>query len=184
MLVGTVDLTIILAYFTVVILIGFVSMRRTKGFEDYAVAGRRLPVVFLFATMAATATGGAATIGRASQSYQSGIVIFVATVGFVLNQLLSGLFLAPRMRAIGKLYTVGDVMGFYYGRAARALTGIFSFLYSVSLFGVQLLAMGRILQTITGLPLVPLLIASSALVIFYTGLGGIWAVIYTDLLQF
>ncbi|HSF17030.1 MAG TPA: sodium:solute symporter family protein, partial [Vicinamibacteria bacterium] len=46
------------------------------------------------------------------------------------------------------------------------------------------LAMGRILQTITGLPLVPLLIASSALVIFYTGLGGIWAVIYTDLLQF
>ncbi|HXV64182.1 MAG TPA: sodium:solute symporter family protein [Vicinamibacteria bacterium] len=184
MLVGTVDLTIIVTYFAVVILIGFVSMRRTKGFEDYAVAGRRLPVVFLFATMAATATGGAATIGRASQSYQSGIVIFVATVGFVLNQLLSGLFLAPRMRAIGKLYTVGDVMGFYYGRAARALTGIFSFLYSVSLFGVQLLAMGRILQTITGLPLVPLLIASSALVIFYTGLGGIWAVIYTDLLQF
>jgi SSS family solute:Na+ symporter len=184
MLVGTVDLTIIVAYFAVVLFIGFVSMRRTKGFEDYAVAGRRLPVVFLFATMAATATGGAATIGRASQSYQSGIVIFVATVGFVLNQILSGLFLAPRMRAIGRLYTVGDVMGFYYGRAARALTGIFSFLYSVSLFGVQLLAMGRILQTITGLPLVPLMIASSAIVILYTGLGGIWAVIYTDLLQF
>lgn len=184
MLVGVLDLVIILAYFGVVLLIGLVSMRRTKGFEDYAVAGRKLPIVFLFATMAATATGGAATIGRASQSYQSGIVIFVATVGFVSNQILSGLFLAPRMRAIGRLYTVGDVMGFYYGRAARAVTGVLSFLYSVSLFGVQLLAMGRILQTITGFPLVPLMIASSALVILYTGLGGIWAVIYTDLLQF
>lgn len=184
MLVGTFDLAIIMAYFGVVIFIGYVSMRKVHGFEDYAVAGRRLPVAFLFATMAATATGGAATIGRASQSYQSGIVIFAATVGFVLNQLVSGLFLAPRIRAIGSLYTVGDVMGFYYGRAARALTGVFSFMYSVTLFGVQLLAMGRILQTITGLPLLPLMIASSALTILYTGLGGMWAVIYTDMLQF
>lgn len=184
MLVGGVDLAIILVYFVAIVLIGYVSMRKIHGFDDYAVAGRRLPIVFLFATMAATATGGAATIGRAAQSYQSGIVIFTATVGFVLNQLASGLILAPRMRAIGRLYTVGDVMGFYYGRAARALTGIISFLYSVTLFGVQLLAMGRILQTVTGLPLVPLMIAGSALTILYTGLGGIWAVVYTDLLQF
>ncbi len=184
MLVGIVDLTIILLYFGVVLAIGYVSMRKTHRFEDYAVAGRRLPIVFLFATMAATATGGAATIGRASQSYESGIVIFTATVGFVLNQLVSGLFLAPRIRSIGKLFTVGDVMGFYYGRAARALTGVFSFLYSVTLFGVQLLAMGRILQTITGLPLVPLTIGGAVITILYTGLGGIGAVIYTDLLQF
>lgn len=184
MLVGPLDLGIIALYFIVVLAIGYVSMRKVKGFEDYAVAGRRLPIVFLFATMAATATGGAATIGRASQSYQSGIVIFTATVGFVLNQLVCGLFLAPRMRALGNLYTVGDVMGFYYGRAARALTGVFSFLYSVTLFGVQLLAMGRILQTVTGLPLLPLTIAGATITIVYTGLGGIWAVIYTDLLQF
>ncbi len=181
---GVVDLVILLLYFVVVIALGYTAMRKTKRFDDYAVAGRRLPVVFLFATMAATATGGAATVGRASQAYQAGIVIFAATMGFVLNQLLSGLFLAPRIRAIGKLYTVGDVMGFYYGRAARALTGLLSFLYSVTLFGVQLLAMGRILQTITGLPLVPLTIAGSIVTVIYTGLGGIWAVIYTDLLQF
>ena len=40
MLVGAVDLGIILAYFGVVLFIGFVSMRKTRGFEDYAVAGR------------------------------------------------------------------------------------------------------------------------------------------------
>ena len=181
---GTLDLAVLLLYFAVVVGLGYAAMRKTKRFDDYAVAGRRLPVVFLFATMAATATGGAATVGRASQAYQAGIVIFAATIGFVLNQLLSGLFLAPRIRAIGKLYTVGDAMGYYYGRAGRALTGLFSFLYSVTLFGVQLLAMGRILQTITGLPLVPLTIAGSIITVAYTGLGGIWAVIYTDVLQF
>ncbi len=181
---GGLDAAIVVAYFGVIAWIGFRALRKTHSFEDYAVAGRRLPVLFLFATMAATATGGAATIGRASQAYQSGIVIFVATIAFVLNQTFSGLVLAPRIRAIGKLYTVGDVMGFYYGRAGRALTGTVSFLYSVTLFGVQLLAMGRILQSITGLPLVPLTIAGSVLTILYTGFGGIWAVVYTDLLQF
>ena len=55
MLVGTLDLTIIVVYFAVVLAIGYVSMGKIKGFEDYAVAGRRLPIVFLFATMAATA---------------------------------------------------------------------------------------------------------------------------------
>ncbi len=181
---GGIDLTILMLYFVVVLGLGYIAMRQTKQFADYAVAGRRLPIVLLFATMAATSTGGAATVGRASQTYLAGIVVFTTTIGFVLQQLLSGLFLAPRIRAVGKLYTVGDAMGFYYGRAGRAITGVFSFLYSVTLFGVQLLAMGRILQSITGLPLVPLTIVGSLLTVLYTGFGGIWAVIYTDLLQF
>ena len=181
---GTIDLSVLFLYFAIVIGLGYVAMRRTRHFADYAVAGRRLPIVLLFATMAATSTGGAATVGRTSQTYLAGIVVFTTTIGFVLQQLLSGLFLAPRIRGIGKIYTVGDAMGFYYGRAGRSVTGLFSFLYSVTLFGVQLLAMGRILQTITGLSLVPLTIAGSLLTVLYTGFGGIWAVIYTDLLQF
>ena len=98
---GTLDLAVLLLYFAVVVGLGYAAMRKTKRFDDYAVAGRRLPVVFLFATMAATATGGAATVGRASQAYQAGIVIFAATIGFVLNQLLSGLVYGMGMGLVG-----------------------------------------------------------------------------------
>jgi SSS family solute:Na+ symporter len=182
--VGAIDLAVIILYFVLVLAIGYLSMRRVTSFDDYAVAGRSLPVALLFATMVATATGGAATIGRAAQAYQSGIVIFAATVGFVSNQLISGLVFAPRIRAMGDLYTVADVMAFYYGRSGRLLTAVIAFIYSISLFGIQVLAMGRILQTVTGWPLVPLAVAGSAITVLYTWVGGFWAVVYTDLLQF
>jgi len=184
MQVSVIDLTIIIVYFGAILGIGFYSMKKVESFADYAVAGRGIPLALLFATMAATATGGGGTIGRVAYAYHTGAVIFVAALGFVLNQVLSGLYIAPRMRKMGNLFTTGDVMGFYYGRAGRFLTGIFTFIYSVAIFGVQILAMGRILQAITGLPLIPLTIAASVITVLYTWAGGMWAVIYTDAVQF
>lgn len=182
--VGLFDLSIIFIYFLAILGIGYFSSKKIDSFDDYAVAGRQIPTALLFATMAATATGGGATIGRVAYAYHTGIVIFVITIGFVLNQVLTGIFIAPKMREMGNIYTVGDVMGYYYGRAGRFVTGIFTFIYSVSIFGVQLLAMGRILQTITGFDLIPMTIIASVIVVVYTWAGGMWAVIYTDAVQF
>jgi len=184
MAIGLFDISITLVYFLAILGIGYFSSKKIDSFDDYAVAGRKIPTALLFATMAATATGGGATIGRVAYAYHTGIVIFVITIGFVLNQVLTGLFIAPKMREMGNIYTVGDVMGYYYGRAGRFVTGIFTFIYSVSIFGVQLLAMGRILQTLTGFDLIPMTIIASAIVVIYTWAGGMWAVIYTDAVQF
>ena len=182
--IGYFDLSIIFIYFLAVLGIGFFSSKKIDSFDDYAVAGRQIPTALLFATMAATATGGGATIGRVAYAYHTGIVIFFITIGFVMNQILTGIFIAPKMREMGNIYTVGDIMGFYYGRAGRFVTGIFTFIYSVSIFGVQILAMGRILQSITGFELIPLTVAASVIVVVYTWAGGMWAVIYTDAVQF
>ncbi|SHI39587.1 solute:Na+ symporter, SSS family [Dethiosulfatibacter aminovorans DSM 17477] len=181
---GFFDMAIIVVYFISVLGIGFMSSKKIDSFDDYAVAGRQIPTALLFATMAATATGGGATIGRVSYAYHTGIVIFFVTIGFVLNQVLTGVFIAPKMREMGNIYTVGDIMGYYYGKAGRLVTGIFTFVYSISIFGVQILAMGKILQTITGFGLIPLTVGASAIVVLYTWAGGMWAVIYTDAVQF
>jgi solute:Na+ symporter, SSS family len=178
------DLLLVIIYFIAILSIGYFSSKKIDSFDDYAVAGRKIPTALLFATMAATATGGGATIGRVAYAYHTGIVIFIVTIGFVLNQVLTGLFIAPKMREMGNIYTVGDVMGYYYGRGGRFVTGIFTFIYSVSMFGVQLLAMGRILQTLTGFDLIPMTIIASIIVVIYTWAGGMWAVIYTDAVQF
>ncbi|SFD88689.1 solute:Na+ symporter, SSS family [Lentibacillus persicus] len=171
-------------FFLIILVIGYYSYRKVNGFEDYAVAGRKIPIVLLFATMAATATGGGATIGRVSYAYDIGIVIIAAAVGFVANQILTGLFIAPKMRAMGNVYTIGDIMGYYYGRLGLGISGIFTFIYSIGVYGVQILAMGLILHTMTGFDLVPLTIIASAIVVLYTWAGGMFAVIYTDALQF
>src|SRR5699024_10269330 len=132
------DLFMMIIFFIVILLIGYFSYKKIENFEDYAVAGRSIPIVLLFATMAATATGGGATIGRVAYAYDLGIVIIAAALGFVANQILSGLFIAPKMREMGNAYTMGDIMGYYFGRAGLGITGVFTFLYSIGIYGVQI----------------------------------------------
>src|SRR5699024_2225302 len=51
-------------------------------------------------------------------------------------------------------------------------------------FGVQVLAMGRILETLTGFSFVTMTIIAAGITVLYTWGGGMLAVIYTDAIQF
>ncbi|MFD1385992.1 sodium:solute symporter [Oceanobacillus oncorhynchi subsp. oncorhynchi] len=182
--VNTFDIIIVLFYLALVLYIGYYSMKRISGFKDYTVAGRSMPMALIFATLAATLAGGGATIGRVAFVYETGLVIFLAVFGVVFSQILIGQFVAPRVRNLGNVYTVGDVFGYFYGRSGKLVSGIFSFLYSVGMFGVQVLAMGRILETMTGFDYIPMTILGSVITVIYTWGGGMLAVIYTDAIQF
>lgn len=178
------DLLIILLYMIVVLWIGYYTMKRIKSFNDYSVAGRSMPFALIFATIGASLAGGGATVGRVSFVYETGIVVFLALMGVVISQTLIGYFVAPRIRKMKNIYTLGDIMDFYYGRSGQILASIIAFLFMVGLFGVQVLALGRILEPVIDLPFVTLTVIGAAVTIIYTWAGGMLAVIYTDTLQF
>lgn len=182
--IGGFDIFIVLIYLVIVLVIGYISMKKIASFDDYTVADRSMPMALIFATVGATLAGGGATIGRVSFVYETGVVIYLAVLGVVISQMLIGQFIAPRVRELGNVYTVGDVFGYYFGKSGRLISGVFSFLYSVGMFGVQVLAMGRILETITGFAFVPMTIVAAGVTVLYTWGGGMVAVIYTDAIQF
>lgn len=178
------DFIIVLFYLALVLFIGIYSMKRISGFDDYTVAGRSMPMALIFATIGATLAGGGATIGRVAFVYETGLVIFIAVFAVVIGQILIGQLIAPRVRNLGNVYTVGDIFAYFFGSSGRFTSGIFSFLYSVGMFGVQVLAMGRILETMTGFDFVPMTILGAVITVLYTWGGGMIAVIYTDAIQF
>lgn len=179
-----IDFVILIAYLIGILLIGFFSYRKVSSFQDYAVAGRTMPKALIFATLAATCIGGGATTGRVAYAFQTGVIIAFIGLAAVLNHIIAGLFIAPKIREMPNVYTAGDIAAFYYGKSGRLITGIITFLFCAAMFGAQILAMGNILQVMTGLPLIPLIIGASAFVIIYTWAGGMVAVIYTDAIQF
>ena len=140
------DYAIIILYFFVVVYIGYWAMKKVTNFDDYAVAGRGLPMSIFFAAIAATLCGGGATIGRVSFMHTTGIVVFAGLIGVVINQIFSGLYIAGRVHNIKNVYSVGDLFGLYYGRAGRLVSSIVCFFFCLGLYGVQILAMGAILQ--------------------------------------
>lgn len=179
-----IDVVILIAYLAGIMLIGCLCMKKVSSFSDYAVAGRTMPKALIFASLAATCIGGGATTGRVAYAYQTGIIIAFIGLAAVLNHIIAGLFIAPKIRKMKNIYTAGDIAAFYYGKSGRLVTGIITFLFCAAMFGSQILAMGNILHVITGLPMLKLIIGASIFVIIYTWAGGMLAVIYTDAIQF
>src|SRR5690625_410685 len=184
MLISGFDLSLLIIYFLLVLWIGYYTMKKVSTFNDYSVAGRTMPFALIFATIGATLAGGGATVGRVSFVYDTGIVVFIALLGVVISQLLIGSFIAPRIRQTENIHTVGDIMEFYFGRSGQLISSIFSFLFMIGIFGVQVLALGRILEPIVGLPFLTLTIIGAVVTIAYTWAGGMLAVVYTDAIQF
>lgn len=178
------DFCLIVIYMIIVLWIGYYTMKKIKSFSDYSVAGRSMPFALIFATIGATLAGGGATVGRVSFVYETGIVVFLALLGVVISQVLIGIFVAPRISKMKNIYTLGDIMEFYYGRSGQIISSIIAFLFMIAMFGVQVLALGRILEPIIGLPFVVLTIIGALITIAYTWAGGMLAVIYTDAIQF
>lgn len=180
-----VDYLVIAAYFVIVMYLGWYAMKKVSSFDDYAVAGRSMPLPIFFAAIAATLCGGGATIGRVSFMHTTGIIVFFALTGVVINQIFSGLFISERVHNAGKnIYSLGDLYGLYYGRSGRLLSSVFAFIFCVGAFGVQILAMGSILQTATGISLIPAALIASVVTLAYTWSGGILAVTLTDAVQY
>ena len=88
------------------------------------------------------------------------------------------------MHNIKNVYSVGDLFGLYYGRAGRLVSSIVCFFFCLGLYGVQILAMGAILQTAVGIDLIPAALISSVITLAYTWSGGMLAVTMTDAVQY
>ena len=75
-------------------------------------------------------------------------------------------------------------MAAHYGAAARLFTGLFSLAYCIAILGAQVLAIGTVCNVILGIDVSTGILLGMAVVLLYSTLGGIWAVIQTDALQF
>ena len=143
-----VDYFVIAGYFALVMYLGYYSMKKVSNFDDYAVAGRSMPLPIFFAAIAATLCGGGATIGRISFMHTTGIIVFFALTGVVINQIFSGLFISGRVHNAGKngLQPRGPVWDLLWAFRSLAFQCVRIPVLRRA-FGVQILAMGAILQT-------------------------------------
>lgn len=185
-MIGTIDLLVFLLYFLAVIVIGFVSFKKVKGGADYALAGRSLGWPVTIGTLVATMIGSSAAMGKAGTAYQYGIGIMWSPIAIFLGYIIFSLFIAHKLRQTN-IWTVPEVLERRFGRGVRRLSAIVLILAVVSIFGAQLIAMGLVFK-LAGEPLginfqIAILLAGIILVL-YTTLGGLYAVAFTDLLQF
>jgi SSS family solute:Na+ symporter len=178
-----IDLFVVAGYFIMLTLFGAV-VRRTRGFEDFAVAKRSVPVLMVFASLCAAYIGPGYSLGFTAKAFGAGFAFLPAWFCFSLQTCVVGVWLAPRLRSQAGAHTLGGVMMNAYGPTAKVLTGIVSVGLCVGLAGVLARAGGTILAGAIGvnLPIAILLITGVGVV--YTLTGGLKSVVATEGLQF
>jgi len=181
---GLLDFTIIGLYLAAVLAVGVWAGRRIGSFEEYAVAGRSYSSFVVFATLSASFIGGGFTMGNAEKVFTFGIVNVVALWGFSLKEILVAKIIAPRVGAFPNAISPGDVMERDYGRAGKIITGIFAVLLCAGILGAQIGAMGYMFHLFLGLPVWAGIFIGMGTIIVYDTIGGMRAIVATDVLQF
>lgn len=180
---GSLDLFVMGAYFICILVLGYLGLRLNRGDEDFLVAGRRLGPFMFVSSMSTTVLGGISTIGGASLGYQYGISGSVIVFMYSLAIIIMGLVFSGRLSRLG-VYTLSETLGLRYGVSSKRISAITSTFYLIMVAVSQLLAMGTIFHTLFGLsPMVSILLGW-AIIMLYSGAGGMLALTFTDVLMF
>lgn len=146
-------------------------------------AGRSLPILLSSSALFATWFGSETVFGASSEFLKGGLYAVIEDpFGAALCLVLFGLFFARRLYNMN-LLTLGDYFRVRYGRKTEVIACIFLAPPYVGYIAAQLVAMGLILNVITGLAVWQGVIVSALVVTFYTYIGGMWAISITDFLQ-
>ena len=147
---------------------------------DYLLAGRSLTLPAFVASTVSSWYGGILGVGEYSYNY--GLANWlVFGVPYYLYALVFALFLAGRARRSPAL-TIPDQLRARYGPAVALTGSIVVFVMTAP--AAYMLALGVIISQLTGLPLLPALLAGTLFSLVEIYRGGMRGVIFTDKVQF
>ncbi len=173
----------IIAYLLVTVLVGYWASRRVRNTSDYMLAGRSLPILLSASALFATWFGSETVFGASSEFLRGGLYgVIEDPFGAALCLVLFGIFFARRLYSMN-LLTLGDFFRVRYGPKTELVASVFLAPPYAGYIAAQLVAMGLILNVVTGIALWQGVVISAGVVTIYTYVGGMWAISITDFIQ-
>ncbi len=168
------------------VVLTFVAMRAraARRFSEFSLARRALPLALVFGSLAATYVGPGFSIGFVGKGFKSGFLFLGIGLAYAVQNILVGLFVAPRLRALKDCHTLGDAIGQKYDRKCQIVAGIISVGLCAGFAAVMAKAGGVVLTDIFGLPTWSSVIIVVGVTALYTTFGGLRASVITDAFQF
>ncbi len=183
-LLSPLDLTIIAVYIVGMALLGAWFTRQQKNLKDYFVGGRNVGWFMILVSIVATETSAVTFLSVPGLGFKDGgnFTFIQLAFGYVLGRCLVAWLLLP-LYMHGELFSAYEVLRKQFGPSVqRVASGLFLITRTIA-DGLRLFLTALIMQYIVGS--VELAIAIVGIVtILYTFLGGMKAVLWTDLIQF
>ncbi|MCC6681974.1 MAG: sodium/solute symporter [Phycisphaeraceae bacterium] len=176
------DYLVLIAYLAVIACIGLYVSRRGRSSEGYFLAGRRLPTWVVAFTLMATLIGSGTFVGHPATVYQKGMILLLGHLTLPVVLLIVSIFIIPFYRHVVKM-SVYEYLGQRFGLGGRMYASIGFLADRIFDLGVTLLTTAIPLKLMTGWELHWIILSLGAFTAAYTMIGGIEAVVWTDVAQ-
>lgn len=179
----TTDTVVIVVFSAFVLAIGLMFARTGRNLKSFFAGGEAVPWFIGGLSLFMSFFSAGTFVAWGSIAYKHGWVAITIQWTMCLGALVTGLYLSPRWKKTGAL-TAAEFIRERLGLTVQK-TYIFIFtLVSVFIKGSVLYPVARLVSSSLDLPLVPCTIGLGIFMIAYTAVGGLWAVMVTDILQF
>lgn len=180
---GIIDWVIVAVYAMIVIGIGIAASRQQKNTEEYFRGARQLPWWAVGLSIIATSFSAASLLGGPGEGYNHGFLYLQLQLGDLIGYALVILLLMPFFVRLN-LTTAYEYLEKRFDGKTRSFGALCFLLFVIARLGGLLYAASLVVATITGLPLYVAILIVGIVSIVYTVVGGITAVVWTDVLQF
>ncbi len=173
-------------YIGLMVVFGFVGMRRVEDSDDFATARGSYGPLFLALAMTATTASGATFLGLPGLAYKSGMSVLWYAFIYPLGVYSGVLICLHGIRRAGESFgsrSMPEYLGDRFdSNALCIIAALFSMLLLFYLAG-QLLAGAVMFTSMLGLETFPALCVTAVVLMFYIAMGGAHADILTDGVQ-
>lgn len=176
------DYTIFGGYLAASVGVGLYSARGPKSLGEYFLAGRGMSSVLVAMSVLAALFSGISFLSGPAEVYKNGFAFAYVVLAFFIATPFTAIWMMPRFFQ-SRYFTAYEFLEERFSLSVRLLaSGLF--IVRVSLWlGAATYAPALALEKVTGLPLWVTIVTSGALTTLYTALGGMRAVIWTDVTQ-
>jgi SSS family solute:Na+ symporter len=179
----TIDTAVILVFSAFVLGIGMLFARTGRNLKSFFAGGEAVPWFIGGLSLFMSFFSAGTFVAWGSIAYKHGWVAITIQWTMCIGALITGLYLAPRWKAAGAL-TAAEFIRERLGLTVQKVYIFIFTLVSVFIKGSVLYPVAKLVSSSLNLPLVPCTIGLGIFMIAYTAVGGLWAVMVTDILQF
>lgn len=176
------DLAVIAVYLIGMILVGVWFSRKNSGSEQFTKAGGAIPGWAIGLSIYATFLSSNTFLGVPGKAFGSNWNAFVFSLSMPLAAVVASRFFVPFYRASGEVSAYTH-LEHRFGPWARTYAVVCFLLTQLARMGSIFFGIALSLQALTGLSMTTVMVVMGVCIIIYTVLGGIEAVIWTEVVQ-
>lgn len=179
---GILNWSIVITYLVANLVLGFVLSKKVKSAKDFYVGNKTTPWWAIGISVLATYVSAMTFLGAPAWSYKMGLSVIAIHLNYPLVIILVMSLFVPFFMQLNVI-SIYEYQEKRFGKASRTVISVIFLITQLLSSAAVLYGSALVIGYITGIDVIASIIIVSMITLVYTSMGGITAVIWTDVLQ-